>query len=523
MAIINCYDVNGDAIRFLTQWDHNISIRATGVKTSPIPEFRFSNKHSQKSKCICGVVVGDGVKATIPNGFLQEALPIYVQLFYTYPSGDAKTEHTFVIPVKPSSMPDGAVYEPVEVRSIVELEKRVKALEENGVPGAGGVPSDPSFDTVSLGGDAGVVIIPEGTADAPAITFYGARGDEPVALNNVADATDDRSAPNLGQVKQLVEEHSGQTAALTADERSSLIAVVNAIGAFNVPNGRELIDAFNTAWGGEVPEPDQPEKTLVSISATYSGGEVAVGTALSALTGVVVTAHYSDGSTVVVTGYTLSGEIAEGSNTITVSYGGKTATVTVVGVASGDEEPVEPLYGRFWPPKGKVLDWNNHTWDDVENFAYTSNIAGTPTEYTNAGLPGGSFVRLDRLQGTVYIRTLTKNQYGIMEQGAYSVYANSDGEISTGGFAKIPHTIYREFGGKAKTVEVDGTTYYFTLFKFEIPVGQTGYFISTHNAMREGYFISADLTSIDDAYKPYYTLFGSDPSDRITEPATEVV
>ena len=211
MAIINCYDVNGDAIRFLTQWDHDISIRATGVKTSPIPEFRFSNKNSQKSKCISGVVVGDGVKAIIPNGFLQEALPIYVQLFYTYPSGDAKTEHTFVIPVKPASMPDGAVYEPVEVRSVVELEKRVKALEENGVPGAGGVPPDPSFDTVSLGGDAGVVIIPEGTADAPAITFYGAHGDKPVALNNVADATDDRSAPNLGQVKQLVEAHSGNS------------------------------------------------------------------------------------------------------------------------------------------------------------------------------------------------------------------------------------------------------------------------------------------------------------------------
>ena len=214
MAIINCYDVNGNAIRFLTQWDHDISIRTTGVKTSPIPEFRFSNKHSQKSKCIGGVVVGDGVKATIPNGFLQEALPIYVQLFYTYPSGDAKTEHTFVIPVKPASMPDGAVYEPVEVRSIAELEKRIKALEENGVPGAGGVPSNPGFDTVSLGGDAGVVIIPEGTADAPAITFYGAHGDEPVALNNVADATDDRSAPNLGQVKRLVEEHSGQTLTL---------------------------------------------------------------------------------------------------------------------------------------------------------------------------------------------------------------------------------------------------------------------------------------------------------------------
>lgn len=262
-------------------------------------------------------------------------------------------------------------------------------------------------------------------------------------------------------------------------------------------------------------------KTLVGISAVYTGGEVAVGTALAELDGITVTATYSDGSTVVVTGYTLSGEIAEGSNTITVSYGGKTATITVVGVASGDEEPAEPLYGRFWPPKGKVLDWNNHTWDDVENFAYTSNNAGTPTEYTNAGLPSTAFVRLDKLQGTVYIRILTNEQYGVVPN-SFAVYANSDGEIATGGFEKIPATIYRQFGGKSQTMEVDGKTYYFMLFEFDIPVGQTGYFASTQDAMRNGHFISADLTGIDDAYKPYYTLFGSDPSDRITEPATEV-
>ncbi|MGE9975271.1 bacterial Ig-like domain-containing protein, partial [Coprococcus catus] len=73
--------------------------------------------------------------------------------------------------------------------------------------------------------------------------------------------------------------------------------------------------------------------TLQSISATYSGSDVAVGTALTDLTGITVTAHYSDGSTANVTDYTLSGEIAEGSNTITVSYGSKTTTFTVTGVA----------------------------------------------------------------------------------------------------------------------------------------------------------------------------------------------
>ena len=76
---------------------------------------------------------------------------------------------------------------------------------------------------------------------------------------------------------------------------------------------------------------EEEQVTLTSISATYTGGDVTVGTSLNDLTGITVTAHYSDGSTANVTGYTLSGTIAEGSNTITVSYGGKTTTFTVVG------------------------------------------------------------------------------------------------------------------------------------------------------------------------------------------------
>ena len=74
--------------------------------------------------------------------------------------------------------------------------------------------------------------------------------------------------------------------------------------------------------------------TLSSISATYSGGSVVVGTDVSTLTGVSVTATYSNGSTAKVTDYTISGTIAEGSNTVTVSYGGMTTTFVVTGVNS---------------------------------------------------------------------------------------------------------------------------------------------------------------------------------------------
>lgn len=99
---------------------------------------------------------------------------------------------------------------------------------------------------------------------------------------------------------------------------------------------------FKIAFGIEEPEepdePDTPEVTLTSISAVYSGGDVPVGTTVSALTDVVVTAYYSDGTSATVTGYILSGMITEGSNTITVSYGGMTTTFVVTGTTSGETE-----------------------------------------------------------------------------------------------------------------------------------------------------------------------------------------
>lgn len=98
---------------------------------------------------------------------------------------------------------------------------------------------------------------------------------------------------------------------------------------------KALLETGGSGGGDSI----EPEVTLTRISAAYSGGSVPVGTSVSALIGVRVTAHYSDGSTATVTGYTLSGTIKEGSNTVTVSYGGKTTTFAVTGVAddSGDD------------------------------------------------------------------------------------------------------------------------------------------------------------------------------------------
>lgn len=73
-------------------------------------------------------------------------------------------------------------------------------------------------------------------------------------------------------------------------------------------------------------------KTVESISVEYSqGGDVVdTQTPLSELRdNLVVTAYYDDGSTKVVTDYTLLGTLEEGQSTVTVKYKSKTATFTV--------------------------------------------------------------------------------------------------------------------------------------------------------------------------------------------------
>ena len=84
-------------------------------------------------------------------------------------------------------------------------------------------------------------------------------------------------------------------------------------------------------------------RSLTGISVIYSGGTVAAGTTLNQLTGITVTATYSDGTAETVTDYTLSGTLTAGqSNTVTVTYQGKTATFAV----TVEAEPAEvyPAY-----------------------------------------------------------------------------------------------------------------------------------------------------------------------------------
>lgn len=94
--------------------------------------------------------------------------------------------------------------------------------------------------------------------------------------------------------------------------------------------------------------PPVVEKTLQSISVTtqpsktkYTEGET------FSTSGMVVMAHYSDGSSEAVSGYTYtpSGALTTSNNQITVTYQGKTATVSITVKSSGGGN--DPVAGTF--------------------------------------------------------------------------------------------------------------------------------------------------------------------------------
>lgn len=195
-----------------------------------------------------------------------------------------------------------------------------------------------------------------------------------------------------------------QTSGLTTAQVNALDGMFK-VCAFTKADVSAEYTAFKTAFGiADSGDGGETDVTLTSISATYSGGDVAVGTAVTDLTGIVVTAHYSDGSNATVTGYTLSGEIVEGDNTISVTYNGKTATFTVIGTVTNYR--VEHIVsGQTFPV---TLTWSPVSFDVTPALATYVNGESTTTYYdveldvesissenayiaVNAG--GGAFVR----------------------------------------------------------------------------------------------------------------------------------
>jgi hypothetical protein len=126
-------------------------------------------------------------------------------------------------------------------------------------------------------------------------------------------------------VNDWLDEHPPASGGMTEEFKQALLALFNAIQTgWNVDNARELIAELEAAL--------YPSKTLVSISAVFNQGSAIIYDTndLNILKQyLTVTATYDDSSTGVVTNYTLSGTLTEGTSVITVAYKGKTTTFNV--------------------------------------------------------------------------------------------------------------------------------------------------------------------------------------------------
>ena len=124
-------------------------------------------------------------------------------------------------------------------------------------------------------------------------------------------------------VDDWLDDHSGEIGGLSNEAKQALLTLLDHV-AYTDDQGQTYLDALEAAL--------YPPADLVSISAVFNQGSTTIydtDTLDTLRQYLTVTALYSDSSTEVVTAYTLSGVLIEGTRTITASYGGKSDTFTV--------------------------------------------------------------------------------------------------------------------------------------------------------------------------------------------------
>ena len=204
----------------------------------------------------------------------------------------------------------------------------------------------------------------------------------------------------------------GSGTGLTADLKSALDQIAQKV-AYIDDDGQDYYDSLHNAL--------YPPASLSSISCVYTqSGTVYDTDSLDSLKpDLVVTAHYSNGTTGTVTNYTLSGTLTAGTSTITVTYGGKTTTfnvtvthepvstynITNVGTFIRDhayganntnvsDSFNNSVYSITNVKSGDVLilpsGWNEAAWDTGKMVSKTGISTSTPTVTLGTWVRNGS-------------------------------------------------------------------------------------------------------------------------------------
>lgn len=154
MYELTCYDVDGNVIDHLTQWDVDQKIVIT-IKDqdknylSIPPNIHFSNVKRSEALVVRSTVTNDDtITADIPNILLQESYPLLVYVYLT-DSDDVSSQKTILsteIPIRKRSKPsDYAYVENIERITANQIKKEIRRELVNDINQA-----DISFERVTF-------------------------------------------------------------------------------------------------------------------------------------------------------------------------------------------------------------------------------------------------------------------------------------------------------------------------------------------------------------------------------------
>lgn len=114
----------------LYQWDTGRKVRVS-VDCKPVSEVHFSTLGEANALVVLPYETEKGIVANIPNILLQNNLGICVYVVSAAEDGESTiTKRTFTVATRPK--PEDYICTETEVLSYTSLDKRMKALEENG-------------------------------------------------------------------------------------------------------------------------------------------------------------------------------------------------------------------------------------------------------------------------------------------------------------------------------------------------------------------------------------------------------
>lgn len=183
------------------------------------------------------------------------------------------------------------------------------------------------------------------------------------------------------ELTSLKEEISELGGGLSDDVKQALLQIASKVAYIDDDGADYYQDLYDALY---------PPAELESITAVYTqSGTVYDTDSLDSLKDdLVVTAYYDDSSSRAVNDYTLSGTLTEGTSTITVTYGGKTATFDV-------------------------------TVTEVPPYTFYDYLQGDGNAYINTGLLASTYISLSydhEIKAARYNSGTTKAIYGARQQ-----------------------------------------------------------------------------------------------------------